>query len=419
MTSKSTNRAVWHRTNNGTWSLSLGTRGTRVRLFEMTKGGVFYRDAFVDGQKKRRSLHTRDRREAERFGKLLLSELLSGKVKPVAGVVSLGSLWGRFRCESAAWLDNSERSKKDDERSAKVLLAYFRRERDVTTLSENDQIAFQNARLRGGIVLEDGEETKSVRARAVQCDILLLKTMLRWATRIRVGGGERLLSFNPLDGVQVIREKNELRPVATWERFQKTREAIAGFISEAKDEGVRFRWLKIDLALVLAEATGRRLGSIRQLRWADVDFDSKQIRWRAEADKKGKEWVVPVPDALADELRRARKTLSAISGWVFASQKDPEKPMDRHLFDRWLTEAERRAELPKLAGGLWHPYRRKWATERKDLPIVDVMAAGGWTDSGTILRSYQHADHETLLRVMNEPRKLFGAIQPSETPKVG
>jgi hypothetical protein len=34
--------------------------------------------------------------------------------------------------------------------------------------------------------------------------------------------------------------------------------------------------------------------------------------------------------------------------------------MDRHLFDKWLTVAEREAGLPKLDGGLWHPYRRKW-----------------------------------------------------------
>jgi integrase len=29
------------------------------------------------------------------------------------------------------------------------------------------------------------------------------------------------------------------------------------------------KWLQLELCLVLAEATGRRLGSIRQLRWDD------------------------------------------------------------------------------------------------------------------------------------------------------
>ena len=43
--------------------------------------------------------------------------------------------------------------------------------------------------------------------------------------------------------------------------------------------------------------------------------------------------------------------------------------------------AARSAELPKLRGGVWHPYRRLWATERKHLPDLDVAAAGGWRDT--------------------------------------
>lgn len=39
--------------------------------------------------------------------------------------------------------------------------------------------------------------------------------------------------------------------------------------------------------------------------------------------------------------------------------------MDQHLFDKWLTMAEQRAGLEKLHGGLWHTYRRKWATEQR------------------------------------------------------
>jgi len=27
--------------------------------------------------------------------------------------------------------------------------------------------------------------------------------------------------------------------------------------------------------------------------------------------------------------------------------------MDRHLFDKWLSAAEKKAKLPKLDGGLW------------------------------------------------------------------
>jgi integrase len=404
MTQSTKTRSKWN-TANGTHSMSLGSRGYRVRLFENRQSGMFYCDTWVNGKKRRQSLRTRDRREAEREGKRILSELLQGVFEERSGVVTLGALWDRFRRECAAWLDNTQNSKLGDERSAEILITFFGADRDLTTLSENDQIAFQNARMQGAISLGGTRRLGRVRARTVESDINLLKMMLRWATRVRVAGGARLLQFNPLDGVRMIREKNELRPVATWERFLKTREALAAFIGEASFPSVRIRWQKIDLALVLAEATGRRLGSIRLLLWDDVDFPKNQIRWRADSDKKGKEWVIPMPDAVAAELRAAHAKFGVDSMWIFDAQHDASVPMDRHLFDKWLTEAEKRAGLPKLKGGLWHAYRRKWATERKSLPIKDVMAAGGWTDADTLLRSYQHVDRETLMQVMNLTHK--------------
>lgn len=65
-----------------------------------------------------------------------------------------------------------------------------------------------------------------------------------------------------------------------------------------------------------------------------------------------------------------------------------------------------RAELPKLDGSLWHAYRRKWAIERKHLPLKDVAAAGGWKDVNTLLEVYQQSDEESVLAVMSETRKL-------------
>lgn len=72
----------------------------------------------------------------------------------------------------------------------------------------------------------------------------------------------------------------------------------------------------------------------------------------------------------------------------------------------WLIEAEKLAGVPKHDGSLWHAYRRKWATERKHLPDVDVAAAGGWSDLSSLKTCYQHADQETMLKVVSEPRAL-------------
>jgi hypothetical protein len=72
----------------------------------------------------------------------------------------------------------------------------------------------------------------------------------------------------------------------------------------------------------------------------------------------------------------------------------------------YLRQAAAAASVEKLEGGLWHACRRKWATERKELPLKDVAGAGGWKDVMTLLRCYQHADEATMLKVMPEPTKL-------------
>lgn len=79
--------------------------------------------------------------------------------------------------------------------------------------------------------------------------------------------------------------------------------------------------------------------------------------------------------------------------------RNPEKPISTRLASKWLVEAERHAGLEKQTGGLWHPYRRGWATSRKHLPGADVAAAGGWRSTDT-LKLYQQADDHTILRVV-------------------
>src|SRR5919205_871345 len=96
--------------------------------------------------------------------------------------------------------------------------------------------------------------------------------------------------------------------------------------AQAEQDVERLRWRKMELALVLAESTGRRLVSIRQLGWEDIDWTHGTIRWRAEADKRGRDWIVPMPPKLVEELKHFQKQLGAVGGWVFAGERKPERP---------------------------------------------------------------------------------------------
>lgn len=404
---KSSNRDRW-RLVGGKWTRSIGHRGARVRLFQNRRGGAFHRAVWVPGHGRDVAcLHTRDRDEALRLGRQFLAAFLAnGRGWSPDRKITLKELWERFRREAPAFLDNHPTTKGDAEARAQVLMGYFGEDCDVRSLTANDQAAYSTQRLAGGIGTPGGRVTRQVRPRSAEADLVVLHQILSWATTVRVAGGGRWLDRNPLEGVRRIREPNPRRPVATWERFVKTRTALQRLAAEAGSDGERARWLKLELALVLAEATGRRLGAIRQLRWEDVDFQRGKVLWRAEADKKRREWVIPVPARLLKELRRFQKSLGAVGGWIFSAEHDSDRPMDRYLFDKWLAVAEKKAELPKLEGGLWHPYRRKWATERKGHPLNDVAAAGGWKDTRTILQRYQQPDEETILAVMSEGRKL-------------
>ena len=276
------------------------------------------------------------------------------------------------------------------------------------SLSPSDVLRYTDARRHG----QYAATGKPVRARAIAADLVALNTMLNWATRERTSRGKVLLQHSPLKGFRLPVEKNPRRPVATFERYAKSRAAIQRLANSSQSENARVRWMKLELALVLVEATGRRLGSVRQLRWEDTDLCRQpSIRWSADADKKGYETVVPIPKDLAHELRDFRRRLGAVGGWMFSRESDGAAPMDRHLFNRWLRAAEKKAGVPKLDGGLWHPYRRKWATERKQHPLRDVAEVGGWKDTETLLTCYQQHDSETLLSVMSEPRKLRDGVR--------
>ena len=126
------------------------------------------------------------------------------------------------------------------------------------------------------------------------------------------------------------------------------------------------------------------------------------IRWAAESDKQGFLFVSPISrDARAalDAYRRQSPMLG--SAWLFPAPKDASKPIRRDTAAVWLVKAEKLAELPKLKGGVFHPYRRLWATERKSLPDADVAAAGGWKDTQALRLSYQQADPEGVLMAVN------------------
>jgi integrase len=156
--------------------------------------------------------------------------------------------------------------------------------------------------------------------------------------------------------------------------------------------------------LDIVNGTGRRLSAVCKLTYEDLRPDHGPhgaIRWPASTDKTGREALVAVSPSVEKALQRILKERPGIgSAPLVPSRDDPQKPISRHLADAWLRKAEKLAALETQEGSLWHAYRRKWATERKHMPDVDVAAAGGWKTVQTLKTAYQQADAETMLEVV-------------------
>ena len=224
----------------------------------------------------------------------------------------------------------------------------------------------------------------------IGADIVFLQTALNWAVE------QGLLSHNPVARFKRPKNPRPKRPVADYDRYLRV-QAVADRVDP-----------RLGVFMTLIEALGWRESAICQLRaedvrrTADADAPFGRIRKVGTVDKKRVERWLP----MADEVRRALDRVPVLAGYLFPAPKGADKPWTRYHARDLLERAEKLAGLEPLDGGDFHPYRRKWATERKHLPVQDVMYVGDWLDVRSLQACYQLVDAETLYAVVTEPRKL-------------
>jgi hypothetical protein len=125
-----------------------------------------------------------------------------------------------------------------------------------------------------------------------------------------------------------------------------------------------------------------------------LEMSHGAIRWRPEFDKMRHERIAEMTTEVRAEVDRYRTKTPRLGDVPLFPMHDrppelPEIPLTRNVATNWLRKAEEWAGLPHQRGGLWHAYRRLWATERKHLPDVDVAEVGGWTGTIAMKQSYQ------------------------------
>jgi len=206
-------------------------------------------------------------------------------------------------------------------------------------------------------------------------------------------------------------ERNPRRPLVAQDRYERVLEAARGM-------QMRVDWAQkpvslpshLPALLVLAHGTGRRISPILALRYEDLRLGEGphgSIRWPADTDKMGREWVVPISTEVREVLDQILTERPGIArGWLFPAPRTASKHLSKDVASSWLLRAEQLAKVPKQDGSLWHAFRRGWATARKQMPDVDVAASGGWSDVTSLRQCYQAADQATMYRVVSEPLEI-------------
>jgi hypothetical protein len=383
-------------------SITIEESGVKVRLFK--RGEHYWLDARNGDKRTRVPAKTSDRAVAESHARQLARQIATQQLLGVtAESLTLGELFGAYDQHKGQSLEGQW--KRAIETRTKLFFAAWGASTPVTAISQTNVDSYSaGRRKRFAEKLVDGKP-RTLRDGALDCDFRWLSSVFNWATRHKLPNGKRLLTHNPLHDCKWPRERNIRRPIASHDRYLRTIEK-----ADRVDPRGRFRAI-----LSLARYTGRRESAILELRASDILLSSDRvakalaaagmderladhmphgaIRWSAESDKQGILHITPISTDVRTELERyfAMNPRGLGDVPLFPSVDHPDQTISRSLATKWLVRAEKLGELPKLTGGIYHPYRRLWATERKNLPDVDVAAAGGWTGVKAMRLAYQQS----------------------------
>ena len=365
------------------WSYKAGEKGrNRVRVFAW-QGGIWI-DYREDGKRVRHRLAYTDRDRAKREADKIaarFTELPIEGARGTAAPMTLRSLFDIYQREVTP--QKAKSTQAHDRCALRLFLRAFGATRQPDTLNRRDWDSYVERRRRGEIA-PPGRKGQRVRSRIIEQDLKLLLAVLNWAERSRDDAqGGYLVARNPLRGLKVPREESPRRPQITREQL----ETLLLVAAELSPRAVLF--------VALAWYTGHRAGSIRQLRWSDVNLEAERLRWRGETDKVRTEHETPMHPALVPLLvQEQERTGGAGEGFVFPSEHDAERPMSREDATELWGVLRRRAGIPDGRRYGWHAFRRAFANQLRNVPLKELQTLGGWKSEATVVRVYLQPDVE-------------------------
>jgi len=199
------------------WSYTAGRHGHKVRVYERPGRASIYVSVWEDGREVKRSLKHSDRERAMEYADDLSKELRKGGKKVSSGRPTVGRILQPYKAHRTP--DKGEASRRADARHAALWTEVLGTGFDLTTLSRRQWDAFVRERRSGAINARgkrvSAKKRRPVRDRVVEKDCAWLRAVCRWATEFRDEHDQMLLERDPTRGLEIPKERNPARPVAT------------------------------------------------------------------------------------------------------------------------------------------------------------------------------------------------------------
>ncbi len=290
--------------------------GNRVKIRKRGKKGTWIAHFHYDGDHRKRSLKTSNKKVAVERAIKLENELQDGTYQSPDSEIKIKEAVERYiEC-----LTTAKRARKTVVRYLGILtnLCKFSEKKKKRLLRQITASLFDQFRV---------ERNSEVSARTLYHEGTICKTFLYWCV------SRGLLKQNPLEKVKLYKPKPRLRPSPSLQDVQKI----------LKDSTAGQSILYTTLAY-----TGMRSGELRTLRKEDVDLKQNWIhvvsREDAERTKTGESRKIPIHP----ELRKLLKKRCATPGpWYFTAEPSNRYPAGDHwinpkkLNERFLGVAER------------------------------------------------------------------------------
>lgn len=184
------------------------------------------------------------------------------------------------------------------------------------------------------------------------------------------------LGPNPLKA-----EDADLRSFVPDHELELTKKQIKKLVQEV--EAQPEYWSSFFKMLVL---TASRLNNISQLKWSQVDFESKVITYQASSMKARKKVGDPITDDIQALLEKRLAEVGDSSAYVWPQKEDPSKPL-RSPHHRWF-KIRKAAGLPQVRVHDLKHLSISWA-DKAGVNARAVQAHGKHSDSRTTSK-YSH-----------------------------